>query len=193
MFGGAPSAVRGDIGAPRRAREKGESSMDSMEINKFVGAIVGALLIYLGVNFFTEMAFDDAHHDGEHHYAYAVEIEEDAGGAAEEEVSFADLMANANPDKGAKLFGKCKACHKLDGSNSTGPALNGIVDRAIASVEGFGYSGALQGLGGDWTLEALDGFIAKPKDYAPGTKMSFAGLKKPEQRADLIAYLQSVE
>ncbi|MGG7565727.1 c-type cytochrome [Rhodovulum sp. DZ06] len=168
--------------------------MDSMEINKIVGATVGALLVYLGVNFFTELAFTPAGgHGDEHHYAYALEIEEAGGGEEEVEVPFAELLAAADPGKGARVFNKCKACHKLDGSDGTGPHLNGVVGRDIAASAGFGYSGALSGMEGDWTPEELSAFLEKPSAYAPGTAMSFAGLKSAEQRADLIAYLATQE
>ena len=167
--------------------------MDSMEINKIMGAVVGALLIYLGVNFFTDMAFAPGHGDGEHHYAYSVEVEAEEE-EAEEEVSFEEILAAANPEKGAKVFGKCKACHKIeDGAKGTGPSLYGVVGRDIGGVEGFKYSGAMAGTEGDWTPEALNAFLEKPKAYVPGTSMSFGGLKKITQRADLIAYLDSLD
>ncbi|SET25803.1 c-type cytochrome [Oceanicella actignis] len=170
--------------------------MDTMEFNKFFGAAVGALLVYMGLGFFSELIYrGGGGHDGEHHYAYALAVEEggDEGAAKEEEVPFADLLAQADPAKGEKVFGKCKACHKLDGTNATGPHLKGVVGRPVGAVEGFNYSAAMASHGGEWTPEALNEFLAKPKDYIPGTKMSFAGLKKVEDRANLIAYLQSVQ
>lgn len=171
--------------------------MDSMEINKLVGAAVGALLIFLGANFFSELFYEGAGGGGhgEAHYAYSIEAEDDHGAATEEAgVDIMALMESADLAKGAKTFGKCKACHKLEeGAKSTGPSLYGIVGRDIAGMEGFGYSGALTGMDGDWTAEALSGFLEKPKAFAPGTKMSFAGLKKPEDRANLIAYLDSLD
>ena len=92
---------------------------------------------------------------------------------------------------GAKVFRKCKACHKLDqsGKNGTGPNLWGVVGRAVASVEGFNYSDALKGKGGTWDEASLDAYLANPKKAVPGTKMSFAGLKSAEDRAAVIAYL----
>tara|TARA_R110002094_G_C4882958_1_gene209182 strand:- start:294 stop:572 length:279 start_codon:yes stop_codon:yes gene_type:complete len=88
------------------------------------------------------------------------------------------------------LFSKCKACHKVTGSNATGPYLNGVVGRPKASVAGFGYSATLTGMTGDiWSPENLDKFLTNPKSYAPGTKMSFAGLPKASDRANLIAWL----
>jgi cytochrome c len=170
--------------------------MNSMEINKIVGAVVGALLIYLGVNFFSDMAFfGTGSHGDEHQYAYALEVEADDDGAveAEPEVPFAEIYAAADVEKGKRVFGKCKSCHKIDGGNGVGPHLDGVVNRDIASIADYGYSGALEGLDGDWTPVELSAFLEKPKEYAPGTKMSFAGLKKPGDRADLIAYLALLE
>ena len=103
----------------------------------------------------------------------------------------ADLAA-----AGEKVFKKCKACHQVgDGAvNRSGPQLNQLVGRTIGSVDGFKYSGTLTGMGGEgqvWTEEALAGFLANPKGYAPGTKMSFAGLKKESDVAAVIEYLKA--
>ncbi len=93
-----------------------------------------------------------------------------------------------------KFFGKCKACHKLeDGANGTGPHLWAVVDRVVGSVDGYGYSGALVAVAETWSPENLDGFLENPKKYAAGTKMGFSGLKKPVDRANLIAYLATVK
>ena len=97
-------------------------------------------------------------------------------------------------EKGAKVFKKCSACHKLeDGANGTGPYLYGVVGRPIGSASGFGYSSAMAAKGGDWTPEALDAFLLKPSADIPGTSMSFAGLKKQGDRVNLIAYLDSLD
>lgn len=114
------------------------------------------------------------------------------GGEQEEEgPDFATLLASADPGKGERVFGKCKACHKVDGTNATGPHLDGVVGRPIDSVDGFAYSGALEQVGEVWTPEALNHFLISPKAAAPGTKMTFSGLPKAEDRANLIAWLQS--
>ncbi len=175
---------------------------DTMKVVKFVGGFGGALLIFLLVNMVANKLYfgGGGHGEGEEKLAYVIETEEGAGdggeaaAAAEEETpDFATLLAEADVEKGAKVYGKCKSCHKLEkGKNATGPYLYGVVDRPVASVEGFKYSDALKGLGGEWTPERLSEFLAKPKDFAPGTKMSFAGLKKIGDRADLIAYLATI-
>jgi len=112
---------------------------------------------------------------------------------AEAGPDFATVLASADPAAGEKVFAKCKACHKLDGTDGTGPHLNGVVGRAKASAAGFAYSEALLAMVGDaWTPENLDGFLTNPKGYAPGTKMSFAGLPKVEDRASVVAYLATL-
>ncbi|WP_204115612.1 c-type cytochrome [Shimia biformata] len=172
---------------------------DTMTITKVVGGLCGALLVYLMGAWAAESIYHTgpSGHGDHAQQAYVIEVEggDDHGGAeAEEGPSFEDLLASADVGKGARVFGKCKACHKLeDGANATGPHLYGIVGRAVDSVDGFGYSGALEQVADVWTPENLDGFLENPKGYAPGTKMSFSGLKKAEDRANLIAYLDSLD
>lgn len=136
------------------------------------------------------MVTDEAAPDEQPAEVVATEPEAPAGGGE----NIAALLAAADADAGAKISRKCAACHGFDegGKNKVGPNLWDIVGRAIASGEGYKYSGALSGLGGEWTYENLDGFLAKPKDFAKGTKMSFAGLKKAEDRANLIAYMRGL-
>ena len=183
--------------------------MDTMEATKIVGATCGALLIYLLTVTAADALFtvrsggqgdhgDDSH--GEEKVAalpasiYALDDSATSGDAATEEVSIEELLAAADAEKGAKVFSKCKACHKLeDGANGTGPHLFAVVDRAVAEVSDYSYSSAMAGFGGAWDNAALNGFLENPKKYLPGTKMSFAGLKKPTDRANLIAYLATVQ
>ena len=107
---------------------------------------------------------------------------------------FAELLAAADPGKGERVWGKCRACHKVeDGANGTGPHLFGVVGRDVGSVAGFGYSGALVAVADVWTPENLQAFLENPRDFAPGTKMSFSGLKDAEDRANLIAWLDSLD
>jgi cytochrome c len=108
--------------------------------------------------------------------------------------SLPDLLKAADPANGAKIAAKCKACHDFTkgGPNKVGPNLWGIVGAKHAHADGFNYSDAIKGLSGDWTYENLDKFLTKPKDYAPGTKMAFPGLPKPEDRAAVLAYLRTL-
>lgn len=169
---------------------------DTMTMTKVMGALCGSLLIFLLGSWGADALYGSAGGHGDHHeQAYVIEVEggDDHAEEVVEEVDFASIMASADVAKGAKVFSKCKACHKIeDGANATGPHLFGVVERAIASVDGFGYSDVLAGKGETWTIENLNGFLEKPKNWAPGTKMSFAGLKKIQDRANIIAYLQSI-
>lgn len=168
---------------------------DTMTMTKVVGAGCGSLLVLLLGSWAAEALYTTStpsHGDEEHAQAYSIDTGAAEAGPAEDAVPFADLLAAADAGAGEKVFAKCKACHKLDGTNGTGPHLDGIVNKAKASSEGFAYSPALTGMAGEtWTPENLDGFLHDPKGYAPGTKMTFAGLPKPEDRANLVAYLQT--
>lgn len=176
----------------------------TMTITKAAGAFIGSALFLLLVLWGGSALFNitPAHHGAEGEarpQAYSIAVEGAEGGdeeAVEEEApDFAALLAAADLGKGEKVFGKCKACHKLDGKDATGPHLNGVVGRAVASAAGFGYSDPMKAHAGEapeWTPEALEAFLADPKGVVPGTKMSFAGLKKIEDRANLVAYLQTV-
>lgn len=173
--------------------------LDTMTVTKVLGALCGSLLVFLLGGWMAEALFytgTGGHGEGAEQ-AYLIETDE--GGSEEveggaEEVDFATLVAEADPASGEKVFGKCRACHKVDGTDATGPHLNGVVGREIAGVSGFSYSDAMADHSGEsWTPEHLDAFLADPKGYMPGTKMSFAGLNKTEDRADLVAYLQTTE
>jgi cytochrome c2 len=120
------------------------------------------------------------------------EAQAEAAAATDTAGGFADVVAAADPADGEKVWRQCRACHKLeDGRNGVGPHLNGIVGRDIASIEGFRYSSSLQDLDGAWTADELNAWLEDPKAYAPGNKMSFRGLRKEEDRAAVIAYMES--
>lgn len=168
---------------------------DTMTMTKILGALCGTFLVFLLGNWAAESLYHvgGGGHGDDHAMAYVIETDDGGAEVEVEEVDFAAILAAADADKGAKVFGKCKACHKLDdGANGTGPHLFNVVGRDIGSVDGYGYSGVLAELPGGWTAEALDGFLENPKSYASGTKMSFSGLKKIQDRANLIAYLGTI-
>lgn len=161
--------------------------MDTMTITKAAGALIGALLIFMLAQWAGAALFSTGGH-GE--ASFVIEVEGDAADAEVPEVSFAEMFAAADPAKGEKIFKKCAACHKLEpGENATGPSLYGVVGRAVASVDGFGYSDAMAAHGGEWTPEHLSEFLTKPSAVVEGTSMSFAGLDKVLDRVNLIAYL----
>jgi cytochrome c len=167
--------------------------LDTMTFTKAGGALCGSLLVFMLVGWAGSSLFytGGGHgHEGEAQ-AYLIDTgEAETTEVATEGPAFAELYAAADAAAGEKVFAKCKACHKVDGTDGTGPHLNGVVDRAKASISGFGYSeAALAVADQSWTPENLDGFLANPKGYMPGTKMSFAGLPKAEDRANLIAWL----
>ncbi len=105
------------------------------------------------------------------------------------------MLTSADAAKGEAAFKACKACHTAEdgGANKVGPNLYGIVDHPIGGRDGFAYSDALTAKASEkWTFENLNAFIAKPKDFVPGTKMSYGGLKDDAKRADLLAYLRTL-
>ncbi len=168
--------------------------MSEIETNKIVGSILVSGLIIVAINVLVDEALRET---GSAKPVYPVPAQEAATAAVTEaapELPLGALLAQADVEKGKKVAKKCKACHdvKQGGPNKVGPNLWEIVGASKASKEGFSYSGALGGLGGEWTYDALDAFLERPKEYAPGTKMAFAGLKKPTDRANLIAYLRTL-
>lgn len=162
-----------------------------MELNKIVGAFCATLLVLLSLNFFSEMIFENHDKHAGENLAFALEVEEVDTGEAEEEIDLAALFGAADLAQGEKVFKKCKNCHVIaEGENKTGPHLWNLVNRQINAVDGFNYSGALPG-DEAWTTENLFAFLEAPKKWAPGTSMGFAGLRKPEDRAAVIAYINS--
>lgn len=113
------------------------------------------------------------------------------GGEAAKPIEF--YLASADPAKGEQVFKKCSACHNVDqgGANALGPNLWGVVGKPHAAHPGFAFSDALKSVPGNWDFKALDAWLANPKKYAPGTKMTFAGLGNPEDRANVMAILNS--
>ena len=172
--------------------------MDSFEWNKIFGALLGGAFVVLGLNFLSEAIY---HSEKPEQFGYAVEVEESdtAITAAEpEEVEIpavTPLLASADIGKGEKVAKKCAACHNFNegGQNKVGPALWNIVNKQMASADGFAYSAALKefGVGKVWDYDALNQFLLKPKNYVKGTSMGFAGIKKLDDRAALIAWMRS--
>jgi cytochrome c len=171
--------------------------MDSFEVVKVAGAVLATALVVLLARFITEHVYPEPELEVR---AYAIapadaqEAEAEAP-AEPEPAGVATLIAAAEPAAGEKLFKKCVICHNpdKDGKRKIGPNLWDVVAGPVAAAEGFAYSNALKEKSGEtWSYDNLDAFLEKPKDWAPGTKMSFAGLKKPGQRAAVIAYLRSL-
>ena len=176
--------------------------MDSMEFNKIAGAVLSALLIIFGGS--TLVHEMTKHHDHHGKVGYKLPVEAASASASAATAKEADpgfqfsdvlpLLATANVEAGAKNFRKCSACHTVDqgGKNKVGPNLWNIVNKDKGAVEGFKYSTALAEKEGNWTFENLALFLNAPKGWLPGTKMSFAGLRKPKDVAEMLAYLRTL-
>jgi cytochrome c len=172
----------------------GRGMFDTMTLTKTLGAVCGALLIFLLGGLAAESIYHvGGGHGDDHSQGYLIAVD-DGSEPAEDvvEVPFADVFATADASAGERVFRQCSACHKLeDGENGVGPHLYGVVGREVGSVDGFGsYSGALSAVADVWSPENLNGFLERPSAWAPGTSMGYSGLAKVEDRANLIAYLQ---
>jgi len=170
--------------------------MHSLEFNKFAAAILVAVLLGVVI---TKLGGIVYHVESPEEMSYIVEVDQPEGSVEESgapAMSFDQVLVMADPAGGEKIFkSKCTSCHiDVEGETSTksGPNLWGVVGREVASVPGFGYSDALKGLGGTWTYERLNEFLTGPRAYAPGTKMTFAGLSDMAQRAQLVAWLRTM-
>lgn len=123
---------------------------------------------------------------------YPIEgVVEEGADAAEAEKPIAFYLASADAANGENVFKKCAACHNAapGGANALGPGLHGVMGAPIAAHPGFAFSDALKGVGGTWDWDKMSAWIANPKKFAPGTKMTFAGLSNPQDRADLLLWL----
>jgi cytochrome c len=172
--------------------------MDKWLVNMIAGAVLASLLVIFGTSTFIDIVYPTGGApEAPTEIAGAATTEQ--GGApggqdAAPQLSLAAMLGQASVDGGQGQARKCAACHTFEegGPNKIGPNLHGVVGREVASHEGFAYSPALQGFGGVWDYERLNCYIADPKGCVPGNKMVFAGIKKDNDRADVIAYLRSV-
>lgn len=160
--------------------------------NTIAGWILGGGIAALGMTIASGMYFHaETPEAGKQGYAIqGVESGEGGGAAA---VPIATLLATADMAKGEGIFKKCVACHTIaaGGANGIGPNLNGVLGKPIGAHAAFGYSDALKGKGGTWSFDTLNEWLSNPKKFAPGNKMTFAGLGNPEERAAVLLYINS--
>lgn len=172
--------------------------MDSFEINKIIGGLLGTVFVMFSVTLVADSLF--AAHAPEKP-GYVIEAAEPAEGGpvapGKEEEPIAVLLASADPNAGATAFKKCTACHTAEkgGANKVGPNLWDIVNRPVAAHEGFSYSAGMKAFaegGKHWDYDHLSGFLVAPRSYVSGTAMAFGGIKNRQEEANLIAYLRTL-
>ena len=182
--------------------------MGELGLNKILGALLATALGLMALHQLSAIVFNHGgggHHGEEHaeatslseqmctKYAYCIDVADSGGAEAAEEVfDLGAVLAAADASKGERVFkAQCTTCHNITdgGANGTGPNLHGVVGASKAAHPGFTYSAALSGLGGSWTYEDLNHWLNNPGAFARGTSMSFAGLRRDTDRANVIAYL----
>ena len=171
--------------------------LDSFEMNKVLGAVLGTCLGVVALNIAAGAVFTPGKLDKP---GFDIEVPKSTPGAgttqpqAQPEVPLGQLLASADVSRGSDSAKKCATCHTFEkgGRALVGPPLWGIVGRPKGSIAGFNYSPAMKGAGGNWTIADLFSFVGNPKAVVPNTAMSFSGINRAGERADLMAYLNSL-
>ena len=165
-------------------------------MNKIVVSVAFAVILLIGINKIADTIYN-VEKPEKSAYQVASSTTVDSTNASEtnsenlESESIMALFASVSATDGAKVFSKCKACHSIakDGGNKIGPALWGVIGRNAGAVTDYKYSKAMLAHGKKWSFEEMNGFLIKPKEWVQGTKMSYAGLKDPKERAAVILYM----
>jgi len=161
--------------------------------NTIAGWVLAGGIVALGLSIVSGKVFHADSPERPEKLGYVIEGVVSSEGEAVAEVPIATLLASADVAKGEKVFAKCTSCHSIasGGANGIGPNLYGVLGKPHAAVAGFAYSAVLKGKSGPWTFDQMNAWLTSPKAYAEGTKMSFAGLGKPEDRANVMAYMNA--
>jgi cytochrome c len=174
--------------------------MSNFEFNKLSAAVLVSGLIAMTVGNVADMLYYGENKNAVQKRGYAVAVQEGSSEHAstdvkeEFKIDIQALLKTASVEAGKSLSAKCVSCHSFDkgGANKVGPHLWGVIHRARGTAEGYNYSNAMKNLGGNWGYEEMAMFLHKPSVAVPGTKMTFAGLSKPEDIANIIAYLKTL-
>ena len=170
--------------------------MNSFELNKVLGALLGTCLILVAMHIAAGAIFTPEKPAKPGYEVAVKEAQPQAGAApaAPAAVSIDTRFASAAAQRGAEVAKQCQPCHNFQEGQGPkiGPDLYAVVGRKIASAPGFNYSSALKSKNGTWDFNTLNTWLTKPTAYAPGTAMTFAGLSNDKQRADVIAYLDTL-
>lgn len=166
--------------------------MNSFEINKIIASILLVVFLVIGVNKVGDIIFEVKKPQVA---AYKVEglATSTSSSGTSETINISALLALGSVEEGKKVFKKCAACHSINagGGNKIGPKLWSVMFRPVGAVTDYKYSKALSSYGKEWTWEEMNGFLIKPAKWIKGNKMGFAGLKKEEDRASVILYLNT--
>jgi cytochrome c len=196
LYGLPEPGQNGYLCAAAGASRESRKSMNSFELNKILGAILGTCLITLSLNIAAGAIFSQEK-PAKPGYAIAVKEAPEGGAPAakQAEEPMEVMMASASVEKGQAIAKQCQACHTFEkgGPNKIGPNLWGIVGSPRGEDRGgFNFSAAMKAKGGTWTFGELYAFLANPRGYIPGTAMTFAGLSRGQQRADVIDFLHTL-
>ena len=158
--------------------------------NTIAGWVLGAGIVFLGANLLAGEIFKGGHSDK---MGFPVNGAEEAAGDSESEQPIAFYLQTADAGRGERAFAKCAGCHTINqgGATGTGPNLWATMGRPVAGHAGFAFSDALRGKGGTWDWETMSAWLTSPRTFAPGTRMTFGGMSNPQERADLLLYLNA--
>ena len=164
-------------------------------MTKIIVSIALAVILIVGINKIADTIYEVEKPEKSAYQITVASQTEESGDSASSDKSgdIMALLASANASEGKKVFKKCASCHSISkgGKNKIGPALWGVIGRQVGTVTDYKYSKSLIAYGKKWSFEEMNGFLIKPKEWIPGTKMAFAGLKNEKDRASLILYMNS--